>query len=128
MCNVAYAGAVQLRHHSGFSRAVEVTWRKRQMRSHHHSVRRTIESRSKPEQRVEATDALLQDTVERLSRRCPPHLVRVAARENLLELRPHLKDALVALADIEGRRNLTDEELALRRAFKTVLLAEMLLP
>jgi hypothetical protein len=99
------------------------------MRSHHHSVRRTIESQSKPEQRVEETDALLQDTVERLSRHCPAHLVGVAAREDLLELRPHIQDALDALEDIEGRRELTDEELARRRAFKMVLpLTETLLP
>ena len=99
------------------------------MRSHHHSVRTRNESQTKPEQRIEATEALLQETVEHLTRRCPAHLVGVAAREDLLELRPHLKDALVALADIEGRRNLTDEELARRRAFKMVLpLAETLLP
>lgn len=91
------------------------------MRSHR-SVRRRHESQTKPEQRVEATDVLLQDSVERLSRGCPTHLVGVAAREDLLELRPHLKDALDALADIEGRRNLSDEELARRRAFKMLLL------
>ena len=98
------------------------------MCSHQHSVRRTIESQSKPEQRVEETDALLQDTVERLSRRCPAHLVGVAAREDLLELRLHIQDALDALADIERRRELADEELARRRAFKMVLLTETLLP
>ena len=90
------------------------------MRSHR-SVRRRNNSQTKLEQTVEATDALLQDTAERLSRHCPTHLVGVAAREDLLELRPHLKDALDALADIEGHRNLTDEELALRRAFKMLL-------
>ena len=91
------------------------------MRSHR-SVRRRNESQTKPEQRVEATDALLQDTVERISRRYPFNLVGVAAREELLELRPHLKDALDALADIEQDRDLTDEELARRRAFKMLLL------
>ncbi len=78
-------------------------------------------SQTKPEQRVERTDALLRDTVERLSRRCPAHLVGVTASEDLLGLRPHLEDALVALEDIEGRRDLSDEELALRRAFKILL-------
>jgi len=53
----------------------------------------------------------------------------VAAREDLLELRPHIQDALDALADIERGRDLTDEELARRRAFRMVLpLAESLLP
>ncbi len=86
------------------------------------SVRRRSESQTKPEQRVEHTDVLLRDTVERLSRRCPAHLVGVAASGDLLELRPHLEDALVALEDIEGRRNLSDEEHARRRAFKMLLL------
>jgi hypothetical protein len=93
------------------------------MRSHHYSVRTTIESRSKPEHRVEQTVALLRDTIEHLSRRCPAHQVGEAAREDLLELRPHLQDALGALADIERHRSLTDEELARRRAFKMVLAA-----
>jgi flagella basal body P-ring formation protein FlgA len=60
-------------------------------------------------------------TVERLSRRCPAHLVGAVARENLLELRPLLQDALAALEDIERRRNLTEEELALRHAFRMLL-------
>jgi hypothetical protein len=101
---------------------VGLTWKNRQMRSHHHWVRRRNESQSKPEQRVEQTDALLQHTVERLCRRCPAHLVGAAAREDLLELRPHLEDALGALAEIERRRDLTDEELTRRRAFKILLL------
>jgi len=71
---------------------------------------------------VEETDALLQYTVERLSRRCPTHLIGTAAREDLLGLRPHLQDALAALEDIERRRDLTDEELARQRAFKMLLL------
>jgi hypothetical protein len=45
---------------------------------------------------------------------------------DLLYLRPHLKEALAAMADIEEHRDLTDDELALRRAFK-MLLAESLL-
>jgi hypothetical protein len=97
------------------------------MRSHHHSVRTTIESRSKPEHRVVQAAALLQDTIEHLSRRFPAHLVGEAARENLLELRPHFEDALGALADIERNRSLTDEELARQRAFKTLLLSATLL-
>jgi hypothetical protein len=89
---------------------------------HQHSMERTSAERNEAEQTVEQTDALLQDTVERLFRRCPTHLVGAAAREYLLELRPHLKDALDALADIEQDRDLTDEELARRRAFKILLL------
>ncbi len=84
-------------------------------------MKRTSLERNEPEQRVEQTDALLQDTVEHLSR-CPIHLLGMAAREALMNLRPHLKDALDALEDIEGRRTLTDEELARRRAFKMLLL------
>jgi hypothetical protein len=75
-----------------------------------------------PEHRVEATDTLLKDTVEHLTRRCPDHLVGAAASEDLLELRPHLEDALAALEDIERRRDLTDKELARQRAFKMLLL------
>jgi hypothetical protein len=94
-----------------------------------HSRRTSIESQSKPERMVEQTDVLMKSTVEHLTRRCPAHLVGAAAREDLLELRPHLKDALAALEDIERRRDLTDEELARRRAFKMILpLAETLLP
>jgi hypothetical protein len=57
----------------------------------------------------------------RLSRNCPPHLLCDAAREYLLELRPHLLEALDALADLEERRGLTDRELAWRRAFRILL-------
>jgi hypothetical protein len=71
--------------------------------------------------------ALLQDTIEHLSRCGPAHLVGKAARENLLELRPHFEDALGALADIERHRSLTDEELARQRAFKMLLLTATLL-
>ena len=79
-----------------------------------------------PERRVEAVDALLQQTVERLSRRCPANLLEAAAHDDLVYLRPHLEEALAATADIESRRPLTDEELACRRAFK-MLLSECLL-
>jgi hypothetical protein len=33
-------------------------------------------------------------------------------------MRPHLQEALAALAQIEERRKLTDKELSYRRAFK----------
>ena len=77
--------------------------------------------RSESERKVEETDALLQETVGRLSRNCPPHLLCDAAREELLELTPHLQEALGALADLQGRRSLTEEEDARRRAFRMLL-------
>ena len=92
----------------------------------HHLVQTNSEGRSEPERRVEAVDALLQQTVERLSRCCPAHLLEAAAQDVLLYLRPHLEEALAATVDIERRRPLTDEELACRRAFK-MLLAESFL-
>jgi hypothetical protein len=79
--------------------------------------------RSEPERRVEETDALLQQSVERLSRNCPPHLVCEAAREELLNLTPHVLEALDALTDIEVQRSLTEEEYARRRAFRMLLAA-----
>ena len=70
---------------------------------------------------VEATDALLRQKLERLSRRCPTPLLGMAARDELLDLRPQLEEALEALAEIEGRRGLTAQELARRRAFHNLL-------
>jgi hypothetical protein len=87
----------------------------------HHSAQTASERRS--ERRVEEADALVQQTVELLSRRCPPHLLEAAAHDDLVYLRPHLQEALGALVDIERRRDLTDEELARRRAFKMLLAA-----
>jgi hypothetical protein len=73
------------------------------------------------ERAVEATDTLVQQTVEHLARYCPLPLLGEAACEELLDLRPHLEEALGALEDLEGRRGLTDKEFAQRRAFKTLL-------
>jgi hypothetical protein len=89
----------------------------------HCSIRTTYsEERSDdPERRVEQTDALLQETVELLSRGCPADLLEAAAYDDLVYLRPHLQGALAALEDIEGRRSLAEEELARRRAFKMLL-------
>lgn len=92
----------------------------------HYSVQTNNERRSEPERSVEAADALLQETVERLSRRCPPHLLKASAHDDLVYLKPHLEDALAAIVDIERRRSLTDEELARRRAFKMLLAATLL--
>jgi hypothetical protein len=85
----------------------------------HSSVQTNSEGRSK--RSVEAADALLQQTVELLSRRCPPHLLEAAAHDDLVYLRPHLEEALAAIVGIERWRPLTDEELARRRAFKMLL-------
>lgn len=90
---------------------------------HHRSMERTGAEQSELERKVEVADELLRETVERLSRRCPPHLVGLVAHNDLLDLKPHLEEALAALEDIEAHRSLTDEELVQRRAFKMLLVA-----
>jgi hypothetical protein len=45
----------------------------------------------------------------------------LAAREVLENLMPLLEEAIEALEDIERRRDLTDEELSRRYAFKMLL-------
>ncbi len=79
------------------------------------------EERSCLERRLEAADKLLQETVECHSRHYPTHSMGAAARDSLAELRPHLEDALRALADIERRRELSDQEHSWQRAFRLVL-------
>lgn len=79
------------------------------------------------ERTVEMADVLLRDKVGHLSRGCPPHLLGGAAYDELLELRPKLEDALRALEEIERGRNLTAEELAKRRAFRTLRSAATML-
>jgi hypothetical protein len=71
--------------------------------------------------RVEQTDALLEKTVVRLPRECSPDLLCEAAQKELLELRPHLLEALGILTDLDGRRGLTEEEQARQRAFRRLL-------
>ncbi len=46
---------------------------------------------------VEATEALVVETVKLLSRGCPPESLQEAAREDLLALKPCLEEALDAL-------------------------------
>lgn len=92
----------------------------------HHSVQIDKERPGEPEQRVEQANALVQETIELLSRHCPPHLLEAAAHDDLIYLRPHLEEALAAIVDIEGHRALTEEELARRRAFKMLLAASLL--
>jgi hypothetical protein len=90
---------------------------------HHRSIRESTiaEQRNEPERKVDAADALLQETIEHLAKGCPLPLLGMRARESLEDLRPPLEDALDALAEIERRRELTDEELAQGRAFKMLL-------
>jgi hypothetical protein len=70
---------------------------------------------------VEHSDALVRRTVLGLSRLPAEHILEGAAREEMRGLKPHLEEALEALARIEGHRDLTDQELALRRAFRMLL-------
>jgi len=63
---------------------------------------------------------LLTQTVDSLQRR-PPDQMALAAREVLENLMPLLEEAIEALEDIERRRDLTDEELSRRYAFKMLL-------
>ncbi len=73
------------------------------------------------ERAVEVTDTLVQQRVVRLARCHPLPLLGEVAREELVQLRPRLEEALSALGEIEGRRSLTAKELAQRHAFKTLL-------
>jgi hypothetical protein len=74
-----------------------------------------------PAQKVEAADALLRETIVHLARYYPPHVLEAVARESLEDLRPHLQEALVALVEIEGQRELSEEELSQQYAFKMLL-------
>jgi hypothetical protein len=79
-------------------------------------------AQSEQELKVEAAEALVQEAVGRLSRLNAPYLA-VAAREDLMDLRPHLEEAMEALEDIERSRDLTDKERELQHAFKMLLAA-----
>ena len=61
--------------------------------------------------------AELSRMVEWLCRRCPEEVRAEAAHEELVELRPRVKEAIEALDFIKERRGLTEEELAWRRVF-----------
>jgi hypothetical protein len=73
-------------------------------------------------QRVEEAAVLLIETVDSLQRR-PPDQIAPAARETLVNLTPRLEEAIKALEDIERHRDLTDQELSQRYAFKMLLAA-----
>jgi hypothetical protein len=70
---------------------------------------------------LEATEALVLETVELLSQSCPSEIPPEAARDDLLALKPHLREALEALEDIQRRRSLTDKERSQQRAFKMLV-------
>jgi hypothetical protein len=55
--------------------------------------------------------------------RCPPERRKDAAHEALSKLRPHVEAELEALETLEWLRDLTNEELARRRAFVMFLAA-----
>jgi hypothetical protein len=74
------------------------------------------------QQRVEEAAALLVETLDDLRRR-PSDQMGPAAREALLDLRPHVEAALETLETVEERRALTDRERDLRHAFKMLLAA-----
>jgi hypothetical protein len=76
---------------------------------------------SRLERRIEATDKLLRETVESLSRHYHTSAVGAVARDSLRDLRPHLEEGLSALSDIERSRSLTDQECSWQRAFRIVL-------
>lgn len=59
----------------------------------------------------------LEQTVLWLCRCCPQGLREAAAHDGLEDLRPRVQEAIATLESIEQRRNLTEEELAQRRAF-----------
>ena len=70
---------------------------------------------------IEEAEALMRETLKRLSQSCPPDLLGEAAREDLLELKPHLEEALEAFEDIQRSRSLTDKEFTQQHAFKMLL-------
>ncbi len=79
------------------------------------------EPSSELERRVERVHALVQATAVRLSRCQAEQGNGGAASDDLRRMGPHLQGALAALADLERRRRLTDEETSQRRAFKMLV-------
>ena len=82
-----------------------------------------LEDQRCSERKIEATDKLLRNAVESLSRHYPTHSVGAAACDSLMDLRPHLEEGLSALAGIECRRELTDQECSWQRAFRIALVS-----
>ena len=72
--------------------------------------------------RAERVQSLVLEKVASLSR-CPPERRKDAPREAFSKLRPHVEAELEALQTLEWLRDLTNEELARRRAFVMFLAA-----
>ena len=72
--------------------------------------------------RAERVQSLVLEKVASLLR-CPPERRKDATHEALSKLRPHVEAELEALETLEWLRDLTDEELARRRAFVMFLAA-----
>jgi hypothetical protein len=68
------------------------------------------------ESKAERVQSLVLEKVESLLR-CPAKRRKEATHEALSKLRPHVEAELEALETLEWLRELTDEELARRRAF-----------
>ena len=79
------------------------------------------EPSSELERRVERFHALVQTATVRLSRCQAGQGNGGAASEDLRRMGPHLRVALAALAELERRRRLTEEETSRRRAFKMLV-------
>jgi hypothetical protein len=73
---------------------------------------------SQLERSVERTYALVPTVIGRLLACHPEQAIGAAALEDLQRMRPHLEEALAALARIEEGRDLTEKELSYRRAFR----------
>jgi predicted Rossmann fold nucleotide-binding protein DprA/Smf involved in DNA uptake len=72
--------------------------------------------------RAERVQSLVLEKVASLLR-CPPERRKDATHEALSKLRPHVEAELEALETLEWLRDLTNEELARRRAFVMFLAA-----
>ncbi len=88
---------------------------------HRRSAQSSTEGCEDLERRVQAVDELVREAVLLLCRGRPPGSLGAAALDALIVLRPEVREALAALEEIERLRPLTDEELAQRRAFTTLL-------
>jgi hypothetical protein len=81
---------------------------------------RSIGREQVEQQKIEEAAALLAEMVDGL-RRHPSNQMASAAREALMDLRPHAEAALETLETIERDRELTDRERDLQHAFKMLL-------
>ena len=92
--------------------------------TYHRTAQRSAEGCGDLQRRVEHAHRLVCQTLVSLSRDAPPDdSLGATAHDALVALRPRVQGALEALEGIEERRPLTDEELARRHAFTTLLYA-----